>query len=105
MELQRIKSLTIKSQQMAATPELYLKKISPLFSTPTFDPRCDIEEKQFLPTSKDKNLPQLIPTNNHLKNYISFHELYNELVYTKAEHKLSENTFCSHIVHQTDEGS
>ena len=38
-ELQRIKSLTIKSQQMAATPELYLKKISPLCATPTFDPK------------------------------------------------------------------
>ena len=93
----------VKSQQMSATPELYLKKSKPFFKVPHFN---DTEKPISIPNQRLLIIPKLIPSPlKKISNYISMNRLYQELIFVKNEYRITEQLFCSLILHQTDENA
>jgi hypothetical protein len=78
-ELQKIKAMAIKSQQMTATPELYLKKSKPFFKVPHFN---DTQKPISILNQRLLIIPKFIPSPlKKIANYISMNRLYQELIF------------------------
>ena len=101
-ELQKIKAMAIKNQQLSATPELYLKKTKPFFTVPHFN---ENETQKTIPATRLTALPKFKPNNKKLNNYIQMYGVFNELIFIKNEYKTTEKSFCSQLIHQTDENA
>ena len=79
-ELQKIKVMAIKSQQLSATPELFLKKTKPFFIVPHFN---ENETQKTIPSTRLTSLPRFKLAEKKLNNYISMNTVFNELIFSK----------------------